>query len=145
MKTRGWRRELAQGARIPFSYRVAWVDRSRRLAVCYAWPVSWLARQWSEFVWRIVRAASALAGPGREEQEVADAQRIYRERQIIAEKFAAGYLNGWQECFDACMEAIEEEFAHGGSQRASQATKASPAGRSQSRMQDPPTTKLEGN
>lgn len=143
MKTPGCRRELAQGASMPFSNRVAWVDWSRRLAVCHPWPVSWLALQWREFAWRIVRAASALGGPGREEQEVADAQRIYRERQMIAEEYAAGYLDGWQECFDACMEAIEEELARGGLQRVAREAKTSPAGRPQSQMQDPSTAKLE--
>ncbi len=126
-----------------FSYRVAWVDWSRRLAVCYPWPVNWLARQWREFAWRIARAASALGSPGREEQEVADAQRIYRERRMIAEEYAAGYLKGWQECFDACMEAIEGELARGGLQRIAREAKTSPAERTQSQMQDPSTTKLE--
>jgi hypothetical protein len=113
------------------------------LTVCYPWPASWLARQWREFVWRIACAAHVLVGPGREKLEVADAQRIYRERQIIAEEFAAGYLNGWQECFDACMEAIDEELACGGFQRAAREAKTRPAGRPRSRMQDLPTAKME--
>ena len=114
MKTQGWRRELGQSARMPLGYGLAWVDWSRRVAVCYPWPANWLARQWREFVWRIERAAHALGGPGPEEQQVADAQRIYRERQILAEEFAAGYLTGWQECLDACVETIEEQVERGG-------------------------------
>jgi hypothetical protein len=118
---------------MPSGYALAWVDWSRRVAVCYPWPANWLARQWREFVWRIARAARALRGPGREGQEVANAQRIYRERQILAEEFAAGYLIGWQESLDACVEAIEEQVEHGGMRKFAKALASLPVktGRSQ--------------
>jgi len=127
MKTRGWRRELAQGAKMPLGYRLAWVDWSRRVAICYPWPANWLARQWRELVWRIERAARVLGGPGPEEQQVADAQRIYRERQVLAEEFAAGYLTGWQECLDACVEVIEQQVERGGLRKFARALCSLPA------------------
>ncbi len=127
MKTRGWRRELAQGATMPFGYAMAWVDWSRRMTVCYPWPASWLARQWREFVWRMARAARALGGPGREKEEMTNAQRIHRERQILAEEYASGYLTGWQECFEACVEAIEEELSRGGLRKVARALIPLPA------------------
>lgn len=127
MKTRGWRRELVQDAKMPLGYGLAWVDWSRRVAVCYPWPANWLARQWREFVWRIERAARVFRGPGPEEQQVADAQRIYRERQILAEEFATGYLTGWQECLDACVETIEQQVERGGLRKFAKALCSLPA------------------
>jgi len=138
MKTKGWRRELAQGASMPPGYGLAWMDWSRRVAVCYPWPTNWLARQWREFVWRIARAARALGGPGPEEQQIADAQRIYRERQILAEEFAAGYLTGWQECSDACVEAIAERIERGGLREFAKALSSLPVKTRRPRAQSEP-------
>ena len=142
MKTRGWRRELAQGARMPFGYGVAWVDWSRRLAVCYPRPADWLARQWRELAWRVERAARALVGPGPEEQQIEDAQRIYRERQILAEEFATGYMAGWQECLDACAEAIEEQVERSGLRKFAR-TSSLPAKKRQRAEAEPHTDKHE--
>ena len=114
MKTGGWRKELARDTKMPPNYELAWMDWSRGVAVCYPWPMNWLARQWHGFVWRITRASCAFRGLGPEEQHVADAQRIYRQRQILAEEFAEGYLTGWQECLDACIETIEQQIEQGG-------------------------------
>lgn len=110
MKTSGWRREVARGARIPAAYGVAWMDRSRCLLICYPWPANWVARLWRGLAWRLSRAVRALGGPGPDEQEAVHAQQLHRERQILAEHYAAGYLSGWQECYDTCLEAIEDEL-----------------------------------
>ncbi|MFZ0635894.1 MAG: hypothetical protein WA755_04560 [Candidatus Acidiferrales bacterium] len=32
---------------------------------------------------------------------------MFRERQRLAEEYATGYLAGWQECIDACVQALE--------------------------------------
>jgi hypothetical protein len=107
---RGWRLELARGARIPRGYALAWVDMSRWVAVCYPWPVNLAARCWRTASWRLRQAVRAFHGPGRDAQLTAAAQRTFRQRQALAERYAAGYLCGWQDCFDACMEVVEEEL-----------------------------------
>jgi hypothetical protein len=33
-------------------------------------------------------------------------QRALRERQVVAEEYARGYLEGWEECFDAWTRAM---------------------------------------
>ena len=102
------------GRGIACRIRLAWIDVSRGVAVCYPWPANWLARQWREAVWRVNRAARALQGPSREQQEIVNAHRVFRERQVLAEHYASGYLTGWQECYDACLEALEEELMRAG-------------------------------
>jgi hypothetical protein len=114
MKTNGWKREVARGARLPAGYAVAWMDRSRCLLVCYPWPVNWAARQWREFAWRLARAMRVFGGIGPDEQESVDALEFHRERQALAEHYVTGYLAGWQECYDTCLEAIEEELGRAG-------------------------------
>ena len=56
-----------------------------------------------ELMWRIELAWNA---PSREAQETGDMHRMFRERQRLAEEYAAGYLAGWHECLDACVEAM---------------------------------------
>jgi hypothetical protein len=144
MKTRGWRRELAQDMKMPLGYGLAWVDWSRQVAVCYPRPANWLVRQWREFVWRVTHAACAFGGPGPEEQQVAEAQRIYRERQVLAEEFATGYLTGWQECIDACIETIEQQVERGGLRKVGGAWCSLPAKTGRSKTQaDPHADKEE--
>ncbi len=106
----GWRVDLPRGRHIPLGYGLAWVDMSRWVAVCVPWPLNLIARWWRAGNWRVRRVARALAGLGIDAQFVADSQRIYREEQALAEQYAAGYLSGWEECFDACLEAVQEEL-----------------------------------
>ena len=110
MKITGWRRELARGARIPRAYGIAWFDRSKCLLICYPWPLSWLARHWRTASWRARRAVRALTGPGADAHEVAHRNWVHKYRQTLADHFTSGYLTGWQECYDACRAAIEEEL-----------------------------------
>jgi hypothetical protein len=114
MKTRGWRRELARSATIPSGYGIGWTDASQGIVVCYPWPANRLARLWHETAWRIGRAMRALRGPSREQDEFLSAHRLHRERQVLSEQYAAGYIAGWHECFDACLEAVEEELGRAG-------------------------------
>ncbi len=106
----GWKVELPRGRHIPLGYGLAWVDMSRWVAVCVPWPLNLIARWWRAGNWRLRHVGRALAGPGVDAQFVADSQRVFREEQALAEQYAAGYLSGWQECFDACLEAVEEEL-----------------------------------
>lgn len=101
------RRELTQGAERPRGWRTAWYEPARRVAVCYPAPLHWLARWLREAAWR---AWLMWHAPGREAQEVADGQRRFRERQRLADEYAKGYLAGWHECFETCMEAIDDRI-----------------------------------
>ncbi|MGH9560371.1 MAG: hypothetical protein ACRD3S_02855 [Terracidiphilus sp.] len=40
--------------------------------------------------------------------------RLHRDRQRLAEEYARGYICGWRECYDACLEAVEEEISQAG-------------------------------
>ena len=97
-------RELTFGARIPRGWRMAWYEPQRRVAVYFPAPLHWPMRAAREFAWR---AGLAWNARRRERQESDDMQRVFRERQRLAEEFAAGYLAGWHECLDACLEAID--------------------------------------
>ncbi len=35
-------------------------------------------------------------------------ERAQAERERMAEEYARGYLDGWHECYAACLEAVEE-------------------------------------
>ena len=97
-------RELTFGAPIPRGWRMAWYEPQRRVAVYFLAPLHWMMAAGRELAWRFGLAWNAHR---RERQESDDLQRVFRERQRLAEEFAAGYLAGWHECLDACMEAFE--------------------------------------
>ena len=105
-----WRLELPRGRRLPFGYGLAWVDLSRWVAVCFPWPLNWLARGLRSGNWRLRAIFRAVAGPGIDAQFIAESQRAFRQEQELAGQYAAGYLAGWEECFDACLEAVHEEL-----------------------------------
>jgi hypothetical protein len=104
-------RELPEGARQPRGWRLAWHEHGRRVGIYLPMPLHWLAWLTRELRYRISLAWEA---PSRERKEFYDRERIHRERQRLAEEFARGYLAGWQECFLACKEAMQEEFGSWG-------------------------------
>lgn len=67
----------------------------------------WVVRGWREIAWR---ADVALRAPSLARQQAANEERAYLEEKRLSEEYARGYLCGWQECFEACVEAIEEEI-----------------------------------
>lgn len=103
-------REQALGGHKPRGWRLAWYEPLRRVGVYFPIPAHVLARALREIAWR-VRHAAAL--PSREVAEKTEAERAYRERLHLAEKYAEGYLHGWRECFETCLELMEEESARG--------------------------------
>jgi len=38
-------------------------------------------------------------------------ERMHEQRERLAEEYARGYLSGWRECFQTCIEAVEDEIA----------------------------------
>ena len=97
-------RVLTFGAPIPRGWRLAWYEPQRRVGVYFPMPLHWLAAAAREITWRIGIAWNAAR---RERHESHEMQRIFRERQRLAEEYAAGYLAGWHECLDACLAALE--------------------------------------
>lgn len=68
---------------------------------------AWVVRGWREIAWR---AGVALRAPSLARQQAADEERAYLEEKSLSEEYARGYLCGWHECFEACVEAIEDEI-----------------------------------
>lgn len=102
------RREAGHGAIIPRGWHMAWYEPRRRVGIYYPVPLHWILRALREFAYRL---RIALRAPPVEQVDVFAMQRSCRERQSLADEYARGYLAGWRECFDTCLEAIEEEIA----------------------------------
>jgi hypothetical protein len=105
------RREAGHGARIPRGWRLAWYEPRRRVGVYYPVPLHWMLRVGRGLVYRV---RVALRAPGIECAQVFEMQRTHRERQRLADEYARGYLVGWQECFHACLDVVEEELTRSG-------------------------------
>jgi len=105
------RRELPHGARIPRGWRMAWYLPRRRVGVYYPRPLHRLLRVAREVCYHL---RMALRAPNIEGLQALDMQRAHHDRQRLADEYARGYLAGWQECFRACLTAVEEELAGSG-------------------------------
>jgi len=101
------RREVRHGGVIPHGCRMAWYEPQRRLGVYYPRPIHWLLRVVREVTYR---ARLAVSAPSLECREVFEMQRRHRERERLAEEYAQGYMVGWRECFQACLEVVEDEI-----------------------------------
>jgi len=95
-------KELPLGATPPRGWGMAWYEPQRRVKVCAPLQLHWLMRWAREALWRF---QLAMAAPRRETQESRDMQRRIRESQTLAQEYARGYLAGWRECREACVEA----------------------------------------
>lgn len=87
---------------------IGWRKGARRMAPAGGTSFGWLIRGWREVAWRV---GLALRAPTLERQQAAEVQRILLEQRRLSEEHARGYLRGWKECFDVCMEAIDDEIA----------------------------------
>lgn len=94
---------------MPRGWRLAWYEPHRRVGVYYPPPLHWLARAWREAVHR---ARLAIGAPSLERAEFFEMQLAHRQRELLAEEYARGYLVGWRECFEVCLESVEQEFSH---------------------------------
>ena len=104
------RKEASHGAAVPRGWRMAWYEPQRRVGVYFPAPLHWVVRFYREaaYRWRL-----AVQAPSIERAEVFEMQRAHRERERLAEEYAGGYLNGWQECFRACLDVVEDELTRG--------------------------------
>jgi hypothetical protein len=101
------RRELGHGGIAPVGWRMAWYEPPRRVGVYYPAPLHWIFRGAREFTYRVLLAVRA---PEIERAQAFEMNRVHRERQRLADEYARGYMAGWRECYDTCLEAVEEEI-----------------------------------
>lgn len=102
------RKEVGHGGRVPRGWHLAWYEPRRRVGVYYPAPFHWIAKVVLEIVYRLRLAAHA---PRIERAEFLAMQREHRERQLLADEYSRGYMAGWRECYQACIEALETEMA----------------------------------
>jgi hypothetical protein len=103
------RREVGHGGRVPRGWQLAWYEPRRRVGIYYPQPLHWILRALRELGYRLRLAARA---PRMECAQVFEMQRLHRDRQKLADEYARGYMCGWNECFHACLETVQEEIAH---------------------------------
>lgn len=103
-----WRREVGHGGCVPNGWRMAWYEPQRRVGVYYPAPLHWVLRGLREFGYRL---QIALRAPELERAQVYQMQRSHRERERLAEEYSKGYMAGWHECFQACLDAVEDEIS----------------------------------
>ena len=113
LKSRPFRlsREIGHGGIVPRGWRMAWYEPQRRVGVYYPTPLHWVLRVLRGCVYRI---RIALRAPGREGAQVFAMQRAHSTRRLLAEEYANGYMAGWQECYEVCVAAVQEELARPG-------------------------------
>ena len=61
-----------------------------------------------EFAYRL---RVALHAPRIERAQAVEMNRIHRDRLRLADEYARGYMCGWRECYDACLDAVEDEIS----------------------------------
>ncbi len=101
------RKDIAAGGSAPAGWRMAWYEPKRRVGVYAPMPLHWIMRMAREIAHRL---RTALAAPPIERSEFFEMQRKHQERQRLAEEYSRGYLRGWKECFDTCLDVVEDEF-----------------------------------
>ena len=102
------RREAGHGGIIPRGWQMAWYEPHRRVGIYYPSPLHWVLRALREFAYRL---RIALCAPRIEHAQVFEMQRAYRDRRRLADEYARGYLAGWREGYQACVDVMEEEIA----------------------------------
>jgi len=93
---------------VPSGWRMAWYEPPRRIGVYYPAPLHWVLRALREFAYRV---HVALRAPRIERAQAFEMNRAHRDRQLLAEEYARGYMSGWRECYGACLVAVEEEIS----------------------------------
>jgi hypothetical protein len=101
------RKEISHGGTVPRGWRLAWYEPRRRVGVYFPTPLHRIARLFFEFLYRL---RLALRAPRLERAEFMAIQRTYNDQQRMAEEYSRGYMAGWRECYQACIDAIEGEM-----------------------------------
>jgi hypothetical protein len=75
--------------------------------VYFPFPLHWIARAFLEIAYRL---RLALRAPQPERAEFISMQRSHADQQRMADEYSRGYMAGWRECYQACIDAIEGEM-----------------------------------
>ncbi len=110
LKLRKFKKEVSHGGVSPRGWKMAWYEPRRRVGVYYPAPLNWIPRMLREARYRL---RIALRAPGIEASQFFAMQRAHQRRQCMADEYARGYVVGWRECFQTCVEAIEDEMSRG--------------------------------
>lgn len=105
------RREVGHEGIVPRGWRMAWYEPPRRVGVYYPAPLHWVLRMLRELSYRL-RVATHT--PTIERAQAFQLNRMHQERQRFADEYARGYMCGWRECYEACLDAVEEEVSRDG-------------------------------
>jgi hypothetical protein len=104
---KNFRREIGHGGIVPRGWRLAWYEPRRRVGVYFPFPLHWIARAFLEIAYRL---RLALRAPQPERAEFISMQRSHADQQRMADEYSRGYMAGWRECYQACIDAIEGEM-----------------------------------
>jgi hypothetical protein len=69
---------------------------------------SWPFRIGQEIRYRL---RLAICAPSAKAAKELERGRVHSERQRLAEEYSQGYLDGWHECYAACLAAVEDEVS----------------------------------
>lgn len=92
---------------VPRGWALAWYEPRRRVGIYYPAPLHWIARLLSECLYRL---KLAIRAPRIERAAFIAMQRSHNDRQRMADEYSRGYMAGWRECYQACIDAIESEM-----------------------------------
>ena len=104
------KKEVSLGGAVPRGWRMAWYEPRRHVGVYYPAPLNRIMRWLREARYRM---RIALGAPRIEASQFFAMQRLHQRRLRMADEYARGYMIGWRECFQACVEAIEDEMSSG--------------------------------
>jgi len=93
---------------VPRGWRLAWYEPWRRVGVYSIPPLHWLLRVHREIVYRI---GLAFGAPVIECADLFEMQQEHRKVQEMADEYALGYMEGWKECFEMCLQVVEGEIS----------------------------------
>ncbi|HTS10607.1 MAG TPA: hypothetical protein VMH00_00685 [Candidatus Limnocylindrales bacterium] len=68
----------------------------------------WIVRLVRNLSYRVRLAATA---PTLEQVETRELELRNQRSLQLAEEYSRGYMAGWQECFETCLETVEDEIA----------------------------------
>jgi hypothetical protein len=103
------RKKMPEGGIVPPRWHRRRHEPQRQVGRYTTTPLQWVASVLREFHYRVHLAVTA---PTIEQEKVCELQRAHQDRERLAEEYSKGYMAGWHECFEACLQAVEEEITN---------------------------------
>ena len=104
-------REVASHGRPSSGWRAAAHKSDRQPETHRRGPLQWAVLVVRELLYRV---RLAIEAPPVDVAEGRESERINRDRHLLAEEYSRGYMAGWRECFETCLETVEDEIARTG-------------------------------